>query len=73
MPYVDPDYPTKKALKQAVVEGGDNMIHPDCGKIQAWWVTVELVQHSAVCHAVVTRRDENGAAVAWKWVHDIGE
>ena len=69
MAYVDPDYPTKKALKQAVV-GEEKKMHPDCGKVQEFWVTTELTQHSAVCHPVVTRRDENGAAVAWKWVRE---
>ena len=45
-------------------------MHPDCGKVQELWVTTELVQHSAICHPVVTRRDENGAAVAWKWIRE---
>ena len=49
--------------------GKQSIIHSECGKVQEFWVTVELIQRSAVCYPVTTQRDENGAAVAWKWSH----
>ena len=53
-----------------MITNPDRPINLECGKVQEWWVTTELTQHGAVCHPVVTRRDENGAAVAWKWVRE---
>ena len=45
----------------------------ELGTVQEWWTDDSAgrnTQHGAVCHAVVTRRDENDAALAWKWVRE---